>query len=123
MHKFYKLKDQMIEELEQLADGAELSTSKLARIDTLAHALKNLCKVIEMADESDGGSYRRGSYRGNSMEGPSMRRGSYRDGSYRGYSRADGKEMLVKQLEDLMESADDKSRTAIERCISQVENT
>lgn len=123
MHKFYKLKDQMIEELEQLADGAELSTSKLARIDTLAHALKNLCKVIETADESDGGSYRRSSYRGNSMDGGSMRRGSYRDGSYRGYSRADGKEMLVKQLEDLMESADDKSRTAIERCISQVENT
>lgn len=122
MHKFYKLKDQLTEELEQLADGAELSTSKLARIDTLAHALKNLCKVIDAEGESDGGSYRRGSYRGNDMDGSSMRRGSYRDGSYRGYSRSDGKDMLIKQLEDLMNSADDKSRTAIERCISQVEN-
>ena len=51
-------------------------------IDKLAHACKNVCKIIEAKEEMsysrDGGSMR-GSYRG----------GSYDDGSYygRGYSR------------------------------------
>ena len=124
MHKFHKLKDQLTEELEQLAsEGGELSLSKLAKIDTLAHALKNLCKVMEAMDEPEGGSYRDGNYyRRNGADGTSNRRGSYREGTYRGYSRHEGKEALVQHLEDLLDSADTKSREAIERCISQVEN-
>lgn len=124
MHKFHKLKDQLIEELEHIAsESGELSVSKLEKIDTLAHALKNLCKVMKVMDESEDGSYRDDNYsRRNSMDGTSNRRGSYREGTYRGYSRHEGKEALVHHLEDLLDSADTKSREAIERCISQVEN-
>ena len=121
MHKFYKLKDQLIDELEQCSGDGDLNPSKIARIDTLAHALKNLMKVMSAMDESEEGSYRTASYRRNGMDGTSNRRGSYRDGSYRGYSRHDGKEELLNQLEDLLATADEKSRKAIEHCISQVE--
>lgn len=126
MHKLHKLKDQLLDELEQLAAEPDLSPVKLSRIDTLAHALKNLCKLMDSLEDSDD-EYRKNSYRGGSMNDASNRKGSYRDNSYRddsyrGYSRHDNKELLIKQLENLLESADTKSRTAIERCISQVEN-
>lgn len=110
MHKLRKLKDQLMEELEALVGDGDMSTAKLARIDTLTHALKNLCKIMETMDEPEDGSYRKSSYRGNM------------DGNRRGYSRADGKDELINHLEDLMKNADEKSRMAIEHCISQVEN-
>ena len=72
MDKLYNLKESMIDELEKYADKP-VSGSSVAMIDTLAHATKNLCKIIEDGEMMDGsfagGSYRGGSYRGGSYEG------------------------------------------------------
>ena len=94
MHDIVKLKEMLIKELNGFGQTKELSTGSLEMIDKLAHAVKNLCKIIESGEQEDysnDGSYR-GSYR--SMRG--SYRGSYDDASYRRrdsmgrYSREDG---------------------------------
>lgn len=146
MHELYELKDKLLHELEEYGTK-ELSAGTLDVVDKLSHAVKNLCKIIEMKEEEEeysgdmmgGTSYARGGNRGGSRGG--SYRGSYegRGGSYargrgsnakrdsmgrysseRGYSR-DGMEM-ADQLRDLMEDAPDEAiRKDIERLLRKVE--
>ena len=88
MHKLYELKESLCKELENYA-GKSISIASLKEIDLFAHAIKNICKIIEakeMEEYSEG--YARaagGSYRGGSYQGGSYRGGSYaQGGSYRG---------------------------------------
>lgn len=83
MHKLYDLKHVICEELEHQADK-ELTRDSLDVIDKLAHAGKNVCKLIKYCEESEGGSYAMpdGSYDG-SMAGYRSYRGSY-DGPWSG---------------------------------------
>lgn len=95
MHDLMNLKEMLCEELAEYGKERELSPSSLQMIDILAHACKNVCKIIEAKEEEeysmDGGSSRRG---GSSYEGGSGRGGSYRGGSNRysgdGYFYEDG---------------------------------
>lgn len=149
MHELYELKDKLLQELEEYG-SKELSAGTLDVVDKLSHAVKNLCKIIEMKEDEEeysgammggmgGTSYARGGNRGGSRGG--SYRGSYegRGGSYargrgrnarrdsmgrysseRGYSR-DGEE-LADQLRDLMEDAPDEAiRKDIERLLRKVE--
>lgn len=86
MHMLYELKEKLMQELEEYG-SKELTAGSLQTVDTLAHALKNLCKIIEAAEE-EGSSERGGSYAG---ERRSYRGGSYRGGSYMGGSYARGR--------------------------------
>lgn len=89
MHKLYELKETLVKELERYADNQTLDLQTLDVIDKLAHAGKNVCKIIETCEEEQyseamgGGSYR-------SM--PHFRiAGSYaNDGSYGSYARGRG---------------------------------
>ena len=58
MHKLYELKELLMEQLEKDADEG-LNANNLHEIDTLTHALKNLCKVIECCGDDRGSSYGR----------------------------------------------------------------
>ena len=88
MHDLMNLKEMLCEELAEYGRERELSPSSLQMIDTLAHACKNVCKIIESKEEFEYSM--RGSYRG-SYEGGSNRGGSYRGGYSRdGYYYADG---------------------------------
>lgn len=82
MHALYNLKDMLCKELEEFGGKGELTAGSLETVDKLAHAIKNLDKIIEAHEEEEyssrGGSYEDG-----------MSRRSYRGGSYR-YSREDG---------------------------------
>ena len=53
MHDLYKLKDMLVEELKEFGKKGELSTGSLDTIDTLAHATKNLEKVIECEEDEE----------------------------------------------------------------------
>ena len=135
MHALYDLKEMLCKELEEYGKKGELSASVLEKVDTLAHAAKNIDKIIENYEESEyssrpyGGSYNsyRGSYRGNSYDnmgsyargrGSNAQRDSRGRYSSDGYSRND----MVDQLRDMMNSApDDRSRQEIERLISKME--
>ena len=111
MKELYELKERLIDELKDYGKK-DLSGSSLDTIDKLAHATKNLCKVIEDSEEGHSGyypvSYRDGSYR--------MRdsRGRY---SGEGYSRND----LAGKLRELMEDApDDRTRMEIKRLVDKM---
>jgi hypothetical protein len=78
MHNLYKLKENIIKELEELG-GQSLTKSSLEDIDKLAHAGKNVAKIIECCEEEE---------YSNAMGGYS-RRGSYADMSYADDGRGD----------------------------------
>lgn len=74
MHKIKELKETIIEHLEEYADKGINSLNDLKEIDVLAHAGKNLGKIIEMCEEEESGS--------SFANAPGGYRGAYR-GSYR----------------------------------------
>lgn len=51
MNKLWELKDNLKEELERYADVKVLDAATLNTIDTLAHACKNVCKIIDHCEE------------------------------------------------------------------------
>jgi hypothetical protein len=141
MHELHELKGKLIDELKDLSHK-ELSGSSLQTIDTLAHAAKNLCKIIESSEQEgysedgngggnagrrgfyDGGNAnRRGMYDGgNSSAGYARRRNSMgrysREGSYYG---ADDE--FTGKLQELMDQApDEKTRSEIQKLMSKMES-
>lgn len=114
MHEeLYELKEKLVRELGNYA-GKELSGSSLSTIDTLAHAAKNLCKILESADGySEGDSYRGSSYRG------SYRRDSRGRYSSRYYGAADE---MSETLDELMHKThDERIKSEIQRLKEKVE--
>lgn len=137
MDAIYDLKEMLCKELEEYGEKGELTPGSLEVIDKLAHAIKNLHKIIEAYEEDEGsyaGSYR-GSYaRGGDMGGNMGNRGSYARGRGRnarrdsmgrysregGYSRA--AEDMVEQLRVMMdELPDPQTKKDIQRLITKME--
>lgn len=83
MHAIYELKEKLMKELEEYG-SQEMTAGALQVVDALAHTIKNLCKIIESAEDEEGGS----SYY---MGGSSYRGGSSRAGVESMQSRARGR--------------------------------
>lgn len=145
MHEIYELKEKLMKELEEYGRKGEMSTGGLEVVDKLAHTIKNLCKIIELAEEEEeysmagGSSYARGgngggrSYRGGGSyyDGNSMRsyargrgRNAKRDsmGRYSSAGYSYGNEDMVEQLESLMMDAPEHIKSDIQRLITKVES-
>ena len=93
MHNLYNLKSKLIKELEGFAEQGEITKTSLDAIDKIAHATKNLIKVIEHCEEFDYSNARGGSYTNHNI--------SHADG----YSRS---EDLRGQVYSLMDKVHDK---------------
>ena len=122
MHGIYELKEMLCKQLEDYGKKGEMSAAILERVDMLAHAVKNLDKIIENYEGTEySGNYNsRNSYDRSMANGQSTRRDSMgryaRDG---GYSRGGD---LVDQLRDMMgEARDDRTRQEIQRLVSRLE--
>lgn len=78
MHQLYELKEMLCEELKEYGSKDKLDVGGLDIVDKLAHAVKNIDKIIETYEmegySEDGMTPMHGSYR-------SSRRGTY-EGSY-----------------------------------------
>ena len=139
MHNLYALKKRLIDELAEHGEKNDLNSSTLPEIDTLAHAAKNLCKIIECCeeDEMSGRSYgyepmdrmsgKRDAMGRFSRDGRSMDRGMDRsmDGGMRNSSGSygGGNERVISQLEDLMRVAgDDRTRGKFRELIRDMRN-
>ncbi len=108
MKELHELKERLIDELADYGKK-DLTGSTLETIDTLAHAAKNVCKIID--DEGYSGNYGytdgHGSYEGRSYKRDSMGR----------YSRTG----LKDKLHDLMDEApDDRTRMEIKRLFDRM---
>lgn len=122
MHELYELKEKLCDELEEYG-SKEMTAGSLEVIDKLAHTIKNLGKIIEMYEESEGYSSRGGmSYARGGRGGRGGRTGANQYGSYArgGYSRNDG--MIAELRELMMEAPDERSRKEFERFISKMES-
>lgn len=138
MEYMHELKEKLCEELEEIANKGELGAGDLEIVHKLTDTIKNLDKIEMLEDggysqagdwEIEGRAYNRGnSYArrkrdsmGRYSRDGRMMRGDYRDG--RMYSRADAKDDMMEQMEDLMSKAgSEREREAIRRCMNQLEN-
>jgi hypothetical protein len=142
MHELYELKEMLCKELEEYGRKGDLSAGSLEIVDKLAHALKNVDKIIESKEEESGeysgamprrgGSYRYddgmmtcGYYRGGSYargRGSNARRDSMGRYSSRDYSRAEGDMAeIVEELRGMMDSLPEEKRHEVERFVEKVE--
>lgn len=121
MKKLYELKENLIDELESYSDKG-MNASNLQTIDTLAHAAKNVCKIIESAEEMEysGTNYSGRDYSNRRMMNDrsyAQRRDSR--GRYSGnYSRTDD---MVAELHELMDRAPENAKGEFKRFIERVE--
>lgn len=120
MHALYDLKEMLCKQLEDYGKKGELSPAILERVDTLAHAAKNVDKLIESYEQ--GGEYSGARYPVDG--GHSMGRGRKRDSMGRysgdGYSRHGD---LTDQLRDMLDdTSDDRTRQELQRLITRLEN-
>lgn len=128
MNKLYDLKEMLCEELEEYGTKDKLDMGGLEIVDKLAHAVKNIDKIIESENYSERDSYR-DSY---GYEGGYGNRGSYRRGSYgyegESYRRGRGRNArrdsmgryasanMREEIERLMDEApDEETRMKLER--------
>lgn len=113
MHDLYKLKDMLVKELEEYGKSGNLTKTSLDMVDKMAHATKNLSKVIEMCESEESYSNARNSY--------ARDMGYSRDGrSYTtGYSGSN--DNLRGQLYKLMEMAtDERTRNELRQFIDRI---
>lgn len=122
MNELYELKEMLCKELKEYGkDGGKLSTGSLDTVDKLAHAIKNIDRIIDTYEE-DGHSgrypYWPGSYDDGNRRSYAQRRDSRGRYSSR-YSRDGG---MVDELRELMqESPDERTRQEFQRFISKIE--
>ena len=120
MTELKNLRDMLCDELKEYGKKGELSAGSLSTIDTLAHALKNIDKVID--DDEGYSGYYPYSYDDGRVRGGSYARRRDSMGRYsgdRGYSRHG----LADKMRDLMDEApDDRTRQEIERMVTKLEN-
>ncbi len=114
MHALYDLKAKLVEELEKYGKK-DLDRSSLETVDTLAHAAKNICKVIEACEDEDYSErMSRRSYRSSYDDGMSRRD---RWGVERGRSYSSD---TAHKLEEMMEGADERTRRAIQQALQTI---
>ena len=136
MEYMHELKEKLCDELEEIANKGELGAGDLEIIHKLTDTIKNLDKIEMLEDggysqagdwEIEGRAYNRGnSYArrkrdsmGRYSRDGRMMRGGYRDG--RMYSRAEAKEDIMDQIEDMMGDADEKEKTILRRAMTELE--
>lgn len=115
MKSLYNLKNKLFDELDEIADKPDLSAGDLETVHKLTDTIKNIDKICMIEENGYSGDeeYRKGlSYAGRRRD--SMGR----------YSRDGSKEHMVSKLENMMHDTDsDTMKSAIRKCISEIERT
>lgn len=141
MHKIYDLKETLCRDLEEYGMKDKLDLSELEIVDTLAHAIKNIDRIIEVYEEQEygeeasrmaypwnimnrGGSYSDG--RRMNYNRYSRGRGSY-ENNYRrprndGYSRAEqDMDAMINELKDMMQDLPSEKQREVQKFIQRIE--
>lgn len=117
MHKLTELKDILCDELEKYATK-ELTAGNLQVIDTLAHSIKNIDKIIDGDGEYSHRMYYDRDGRGGMSYARRDRMGRY--SKEPGYSMAH--ESIAHELRELMDDApDNQTRQEIHRIVERLE--
>lgn len=122
MKALYDLRDMLCSELDEIAHKGEMSAGDLETVHKLTDTIKNIDKISMLESDgysrSDGGMWpSRGNYgRGSSY----ARRGTHYVRGH--YSRDDGREAMLRRVQDMMDDADDSDREIISRCYDALKN-
>ncbi len=121
MDELYELKEMLCKELEEIGGKGNLTSGDVQTVDTLAHAVKNLDKIIETKeDEGYSGRYYDGSYRGSYARGRTNARRDSMGRYSRNYSRAAG-DMADRMRSMAADAPDENTRREMERMASKME--
>ena len=133
MEGLHEIKEMLMREVEEMSRKGELDYMSLDTLHKLTDTIKNIDKIMMLERggySRDGGTSRAGNSNGNSYSDNSYgAEDSYNSGeSYRRrrdargrYSREDGRDQMVNQLEGLMgQAGTDHEREAIRRCMEQL---
>lgn len=118
----YELKDMLCDELDEIGKKGEMSAGDLETVHKLTDTIKNIDKISMLESDgysrSDGGMWpSRGNYgRGSSY----ARRGTHYVRGH--YSRDDGREAMLRRVQEMMDDADDSDREIISRCYDALKN-
>ena len=119
MHELYELKEKLMDELKEYG-SQEMSAGSLEVIDKLAHAIKNICKIIDGYEE-DGYSQEGGMYRRGSSYARGRSRTARRDAMGR-YSRAeDDMADMIEELRGMMHNLSPEKQTEVKKFITKIE--
>ena len=122
MNTLENLRDMFCKELNEIARKPEMSAGDLDTAHKLTDTIKNIDKICimdESCEYSQAGDWEM-TGRGNSYARGRDSRDRYT--SEKMYSRESSKERMIEKLEDMLkETYNDKERTAILRCIDQLE--
>lgn len=128
MNALYDLRDMLCAQLEEYGKKGELSASVLEKVDTLAHATKNLDKIIACDEGEDEeysgnyGGYGRKSSRRSYNRSRNSGRNSRRSGRYYGDEHDEEDDELVDQVYSMMDkTTDEKTRMDLQRFASRME--
>ena len=142
MHEIMALKENLMGELGEFARSPKLSVDDVMLVKALSSAVDHLCNILMAAEEEEGYSMRGGQGGGNryaregrggnrySREGSSYARG--RRGAVRrdsmgryaresGYSRADGMEELVDEINGMMGELPQNLQQEAQRFLQKLE--
>ena len=140
MKKMMELRDMLCEELDKLTSKGQVTSGSLELIEKLTASIHYIDEIMQMEEggySNDGYSNARGRYAKRDSMGRYSSDNDYsgrmsydyaNDGySREGYSRDGGysrdSKHMVNQLRSMMQGvSDEKTRQAMERCISQIED-
>ena len=120
MHKLHELKDMLCEELEEYGEKGKLDVGSLDVVDKLAHAVKNIDKILEYKEDEgySGRGYSRRYYMDDGRMMDHSYAGRRRDAMGR-YSRAE--DDFKMDLKDLMKDApNDHIRQKIQALMNEM---
>lgn len=118
----YDLRNMLCDELDELARKGELGAGDLEIAHKLTATIKNIDKIEMMEDggysrDGDWQSGMRGAY---DRDMSNARRGTHYVRGH--YSRDGGIDNMKRQLQEMLDNADDESiRRAIQRCMETIE--
>ena len=132
MHEIYELKEALINELKEYGRKGEIKDiGALDIVDKLAHATKNLCKILDMAEDDgysgydDGGGYNVDgghSYAGRKgAKRNAMGRYSRNYRNYDNYSRNDDIGRMVDDVNGMMDDLPEDVRRDAQRFVQKLE--
>lgn len=123
MHKTEQIREMLCKELDSYADK-KLDGGVLEVVDKLAHAIKNLDRIIENKGGYSGRAYERdsrGRFSGDTQNGYSMDYNDRysRDDMQNGYSM-NPMHNIKRELTEIMNMADGRTKQNLQRIISEM---
>ena len=122
----YDLRDMLCKELDEIARKGELGAGDLDIAHKLVSTIKNIDKIEMMEDDGYSERYSRNGDWQSSMRGAydrdmsNARRGTHYVRGH--YSHDGGIDNMKRQLQEMLDNADDESiRRAIQRCMDTIE--